>query len=164
MLSQSLDLGCGPNPKNPYHADLVYGIDIRSTDNSNIVAADLCVEPIPFEDNYFDYVTAYDFIEHIPRIVYCPKRRFAFVELMNEIYRVLKPAGIFYSSTPAYPAPQVFRDPTHVNIITEETFPMYFDNHTRWASMYGFYGSFEILSQYWHENQIYLITEMRKTS
>jgi hypothetical protein len=81
---------------------------------------------------------------------------------MNEAYRVLKPDGIFYSCTPAWPCSEVNRYPTHVNIITDETYPLYFDNKTRWATMYGFTGAFEIVNQTWHENKIYLLTTMRK--
>ena len=98
MTSKTLDLGCGTNPRNPYNADLIYGIDIRtSPDNPNIKVADLAVESIPFESDYFDAVSAFDFIEHIPRVIYMPERRFPFVLLMNEIYRVLKKGGLFYS-------------------------------------------------------------------
>jgi len=161
-MSKTLDLGCGPQPKNPYSCLEVYGIDIRSYDNPNILVADLATEQIPHQNNTFDVVTAYDFIEHVPRIIYNPNRRFPFVELMNEIYRVLVPGGLFYSHTPAFPAPAVFRDPTHVNIITEETFPFYFDDNYRWASMYGFYGKFKLEAQTWHPNQINLITIMKK--
>jgi SAM-dependent methyltransferase len=115
MVTRSLDLGCGANPQNPYNAEMLYGIDIRSKDDSHFIhEADLAVDPIPFESDFFDAVTAYDFIEHIPRIIYAPKRRFAFVELMSEIYRVLKPGGLFFSRTPVFPNPELFRDPTHV--------------------------------------------------
>jgi hypothetical protein len=55
-----------------------------------------------------------------------------------------------------------FRDPTHVNFITEETFPLYFDNKICWAKMYGFNGGFEIKMQKWHENKINLITVLKK--
>jgi SAM-dependent methyltransferase len=91
-----------------------------------------------------------------------PNRRFCFVELMNEIYRVLKVGGRFLSFTPAFPAPPAWRDPTHVNIITEETFPLYFDYQNRGASAYCFNGYFQIVDQQWHENKIHLITEMVK--
>lgn len=144
--------------------DEVYGIDIRESINEKIFRADLAVEPIPFEDEFFDVVTAYDFIEHVPRVIYMPHRRFCFVELMNEIYRVLKVGGKFLSFTPAFPAAPAWRDPTHVNIITEETFPLYFDCQNRLASMYGFNGYFEITAQSWHENNIHLITIMKKIS
>jgi SAM-dependent methyltransferase len=148
-MSKSLDLGCGLQPKNPFNAQEVYGVDVRDDAEAHIVKADLVVEPIPFPDDSFEYVTAHDFLEHIPRLIYAPQRRNAFVEVMNEIHRVLKPGGIFMSFTPAYPHAAVFRDPTHINFITEETFPLYFDNQLRWASVYGFKGSFEIVSQEW---------------
>jgi SAM-dependent methyltransferase len=119
--STALDLGCGPTPRNPFQAEEAYGIDIRDGLNKYIKCADLTVEPIPFEDNAFNFITAFDFLEHIPRIIYIPNRRFAFVELMNEVWRTLKPNGYFLSYTPIYPYSEVFRDPTHVNIMTHET-------------------------------------------
>jgi protein O-GlcNAc transferase len=160
--TRTLDLGCGSQPKNPFSADEVFGIDVRENLNANIWRADLAIESIPFPDNTFDYVSAYDFLEHIPRVIYAPARRNAFVELMNEIYRVLKVGGTFLSFTPAYPHPAAFQDPTHVNIITELTFPAYFDNVNRWAENYGFNGAFFILQQEWQG--IHLLTEMQKIS
>ncbi len=148
-MTKTLDLGCGEKPKNFFNADEVYGIDIREDLSEGIFKADLILESIPFDANYFDYVTAHDFLEHIPRIIYTPLRRNAFVEIMNEVWRVLKPGGQFLSVTPAYPHAAAFRDPTHVNIITDETFPMYFDNSQRLAAMYGFKGSFQIHQQEW---------------
>jgi SAM-dependent methyltransferase len=118
------------------------------------------VEPIPYEDNFFEYVSAHDFLEHIPRVVYVPGRRNAFVELMNEVYRVLKVGGMFLSLTPAYPHAAAFQDPTHVNIITEETFPLYFDDVNRWAAGYGFKGAFRIRIQEWRG--VHLLTVMQK--
>jgi len=161
-MAKTLDLGCGLNPKNPFNCDEIYGIDIRENKDKNILNIDLVVDPIPFEDNFFDYVSAYDFIEHIPRIIYLPKRKFAFVDLMSEIYRVLKPGGSFLSHTPAFPNSAAWRDPTHVNIITNETFPLYFDTQKCWAKMYGFIGGFEIENQHWHENKVHLVTMMKK--
>ena len=143
----TLDIGCGTNPRNPFAAQKSYGIDIRENLEKNIKYADLTVEKIPYPDAHFDYITAYDFLEHVPRVIYLPERRFPFVELMNEIHRTLKPNGIFLSHTPIYPFSPAFRDPTHVNIITEETFPMYFDDTTQAGKMYGFNGSFKILDQ-----------------
>lgn len=161
MTTKSLDLGCGPKPKNPYNATEVYGIDVRDDADAQVVRADLVVEPIPFPDNSFDFVTAHDFLEHIPRLIYAPHRRNAFVEVMNEIHRVLKPNGILMSFTPAFPHGPTFRDPTHVNFITEETFPLYFDNTHRWASSYGFKGAFDVLSQEWRG--VHLLSQLRKT-
>ena len=46
--------------QNPFNAAEVYGIDVRDDADSNIVKADLVVDPIPFPDDSFEYVTAYD--------------------------------------------------------------------------------------------------------
>lgn len=162
-MKKSLDLGCGVHPKNIFNADMVMGIDIRDCNINNIKRADLVVEPIPFDDNFFDYVTAFDFLEHIPRVLYAPERMNPFVNLMNEIYRVLncsEGAGLFYSKTPCFPFAAAWRDPTHVNIITEETFTLYFDNKNRWASMYGFIGAFEIIEQ--KIEGVHLVTILKK--
>jgi hypothetical protein len=158
-MTISLDIGCGPQPKNPFNADQVVGIDIREDLDKGIHRADLIIEPIPFGDDTFDFVSAYDFLEHVPRILYMPERRHPFVELMNEIYRVLKMGGHFVSFTPAYPHGEAFRDPTHVNIITEETF-LYFNRENRWATMYGYKGAFNISRQEWQGP--HLLTIMQK--
>jgi len=143
----TLDLGCGTNPQNPFRAEQVYGIDIRDNPSKYIKCADLTVEPIPFEDNAFDFITAFDIIEHIPKVLYAPNRRFPFVELMNEVWRTLKPNGYFLSHTPVYPYSAIFGDPTHVSVLTHETFG-YFDDVSRNAAMYGFKGSFKVVSQH----------------
>lgn len=145
--TKSLDLGCGVKPRNLFRSEASFGLDVRDDLALGIKSADLVLEPIPFEDQFFDYVTAYDFLEHIPRVVYLPERKLPFVELMNEIYRVLKPGGIFLSTTPIYPYGAAFRDPTHINILTDETFSLYFDDQHRWAKIYGFRGTFKVLEQ-----------------
>jgi len=160
--TSSLDLGCGKSPKNLFNADLVFGVDIRNDLEHGIVKADLALEPIPFPDMCFNFVTAHDFIEHVPRIIYMPTRRNCFVELMSEIWRVLKPGGRFLSVTPAYPNPAAFRDPTHVNIITDETFPIYFAGDEPAGVMYGFRGRFGMINQEWNGPYLVSILEKRE--
>lgn len=143
-----LDLGCGGQPRNAFGLPKMWGIDIKNVrDESNIKVADLAISGIPFEDSLFSHVTAFDFIEHVPRLIYAPDRRFAFVELMNEIHRVLIPGGIFMSLTPCIPHEEAYQDPTHVNYISERTFRMYFCEPNSWASMYGFNGKFVLEHQ-----------------
>ena len=156
MTTIALDLGCGGNPGNPFNADVLYGIDFNENKALNVVSADLSLESIPFGDNFFDFIVASHILEHIPRVIYLPHRRFAFVELMNEIWRVLKPNGTFLSITPAFPHPEAFQDPTHVNFITEKTFPEYFCG----PNSYGFNGAFVIELQGWREFNLF--TRMKK--
>lgn len=158
--SASLDLGCGESPRNPFNANHVYGLDIRENLEKNIRYADLAVDALPFSESMFDFVTAYDFLEHIPRVIYLPERRFPFIQLMNEVYRVLKPGGIFFSRTPFYPISSAFTDPTHVNVITADTFPMYFDDKHTWAKMYGFGGKFKLELQ--AVNDTHLVVFLKK--
>ena len=146
---RSLDLGCGCKPKDPFGTGNVFGIDVRNPDNrTEIKTSDLYIHPIPHQTSSFDYITAFNFIEHVPRLVYlAEKRHFCFIELMNEIYRVLKPGGVFASLTPAHPHPEAFQDPTNVNIITNQTFPLYFCKPHQLASKHGFKGVFTIINQ-----------------
>ncbi len=147
MHSSHLDLGCGIKPRNPYDCQKLYGVDIRHSSISGweVRSSNLAYEPIPFESSFFDSVSAYDFIEHIPRLMFIPQigTIFPFVNLMSEIHRVLKPNGIFYAETPCYPAPQIFQDPTHVNFITKDTH-LYFCGDSPDAEIYKFNGKFAV--------------------
>jgi SAM-dependent methyltransferase len=152
MAASHLDLGCGLRPKNPYGHAQVFGVDIRAglqvSGVERIEAANLSCQPIPFASHQFDSVSAYDFLEHVPRVHIDThgQTQFPFVQLMNEIWRVLKPSGLLYAVTPAYPHEKAFRDPTHVNIITHKTH-RYFTRPGLEAAMYGFHGDFELLRQ-----------------
>jgi SAM-dependent methyltransferase len=158
-MTKTLDMGCGAIPRNPFNADEMYGVDIVDGLGPHVRKADLAIEPIPYDSDSFEFVTAFDFIEHIPRVVYAPQRRNSFVEFMNEVWRVLKMGGYFLSSTPAYPHPEAFMDPTHVNIITDKTFLAYFDNVNRWAAMYGFNGAFAILQHEMRGSHLFVIMQ-----
>ena len=147
LLNTHLDIGCGDKPRNPYNRENLYGLDIRDIDSKqNIIfkKANLNYEKIPFEDNFFRSISAFDYLEHIPRILPTGinETRFPFVELMNEVWRTLQNGGRFYAITPCYPSSSAFQDPTHVNIITEATH-QYFCGDDPEALMYGFIGKFK---------------------
>ena len=139
-------------PRNPYGREELYGLDIRAGLTApgvvRIEAANLTVQPIPYPDDFFDSVSGFDFLEHVPRVVVLADGTsiFPFVRLMDEVWRVLKPGGRFYASTPAYPHEKAFRDPTHVNVIAAKTWRYFCEPYLE-GSMYGFHGRFRKLRQ-----------------
>jgi len=146
-LGRHLDLGCGSVPRNPYGRSQVFGVDIREGLGDGIASANLSVQAIPYPDTYFESVSAYDFFEHIPRVVVDVAGLtsfFPFVRLMDEIWRVLEPNGLLYAITPAYPSYKAFVDPTHVNFISKKTHE-YFVGDSPMARMYGFSGRFKVV-------------------
>ena len=150
MTTRHLDLGCGSSPRNPYSRDELHGVDIQALTTKagcEIRQANLALQPIPYPDSHFDSVSAYDFFEHVPRVLPTADftaTRFPFIELMDEIWRVLSPNGLLYAYTPAYPHAMAFQDPTHVNIITRNTHE-YFTEPQLTGRMYGFKGRFAVV-------------------
>ena len=83
---------------------------------------------------------------------------------IRECYRVLKPGGIFLAHTPAYPMQEAFQDPSHVNIISENTIEYFAGHSIETCRNYGFKGTFEIIRQEWSKDFTYwLIWEIRKS-
>jgi SAM-dependent methyltransferase len=154
LPDRHLDLGCGSSPRNPYACGQLCGVDIRALPakpDFDYRVANVVVDPIPFDDDWFGSVSAYDFIEHVPRILATADGRdtfFPFIRLMNEVWRVLAPGGRFWALTPAYPHAEAFTDPTHVNIITDRTHD-YFCGDEPLGRMYGFTGRFRALGARW---------------
>tara|TARA_E500000178_G_C16965811_1_gene728344 strand:- start:160 stop:1461 length:1302 start_codon:yes stop_codon:yes gene_type:complete len=136
---RSLDLGCGIKPQDPFKTGNSSGVDLSNPNQSpaiNIV--DVATQKLPYPDSSFEYITAFDLLQYIPNAIYFNnKPRLCLVELMNEIYRVLKPGGIFASLTPA-PSSAEAQD----NTITSETFRQYFCSPENLALKKGFRGSF----------------------
>lgn len=110
-----LDLGCG------FRKAGNIGIDAKEGNNDADIVCLLGFEPIPFLDESVDEVICRDFLEHLPKAVYLEskgKLHYPVICLINEVWRVLKPGGIFRSWTPMYPHAELFQDPTHLSAWT----------------------------------------------
>ena len=146
--SIALDMGCGSSPSNRFSASECFGVDLVESKKNKVIKCALGFDSLPFPDDYFDYLTAYDLIEHIPRYSDNAPNKTPFIFFMNECFRILKPNGVFLSMTPIYPFFGAFQDPTHNNIITKETISAYFsDRKCDIAKHYGITASFKILDQ-----------------
>jgi len=62
--SQSLDLGYGNNPRNPFLATTSKRVGINPSEDERIITRNLRRSPIPCEANSFGFVTAYNVFEH----------------------------------------------------------------------------------------------------
>jgi SAM-dependent methyltransferase len=163
MNTKHLDIGCGSSPRNPFNCDELYGVDIIEQNSVDFTykQCNVIFNTLPFNDSTFDSVSAYDFLEHVPRTTTINNQgTFPFIHVMNEAYRVLKPGGTFYAITPGYPRAEAFVDPTHVNFITKKTH-VYFTSPKYKGRMYGFNGKFEVIRKV---KWIKLTQETKKTN
>jgi SAM-dependent methyltransferase len=113
-----LDFGSGNSPRNPFLCHEIYTVDLYQSALDKYHFGIKQGDPLPFPDNYFATISAYDVLEHISRDV---DGRNLFVFYMNELCRVLKHDGYAVFVFPSFPHRDAFSDPTHVNYITEDT-------------------------------------------
>jgi len=130
-----------------------YNIDIRAEMNPDIVCDVTC--GLPFKDNSVDEILANDFLEHIPlgKTVY----------VIEEIWRVLKPDGIFRHQTPSTDGRGAFMDPHHISFWNINSWWYYCDDAHR--NLYGIKAKFkgtlkDILTDKEH-NIIHTIGDLR---
>jgi predicted SAM-dependent methyltransferase len=124
-----IDLGCGRRKKEGH-----FGIDCQQLEGVDLVCN--CNEPIPLGNNIADEINASDFLEHIDN----NKR----IHIMTEIWRILKPGGVFTSFTPSTDGRGAFQDPTHYSFWNENSFAYYSDDTYR--AMYDIKPKFEVVT------------------
>lgn len=89
----------------------------NNADHNPDVVHDLCVHPLPFPDNHFDEIHAYDVLEHLAAQ---GDYQFFFREF-SEYWRILKPGGHFFATVPSLTSPWLWGDPSHRRVICRET-------------------------------------------
>ena len=120
---KQLILGAGKYPKpriyfpgREEYEDAVK-LDINP-DNNPDVLWDLNNRPLPFEDNEFDEIHAYDVLEHVGK----QGDFISFFEEFAEYYRIIKDQGDFLITSPLWDGRWAWGDPGHTRIISKELF------------------------------------------
>lgn len=132
-----------------------YGVDIYGHERPWLKenkVCDLAFEGIPYADDMFNLVTAYDVLEHIPKVIYLqggddyPMRYNSMIELFNEVYRVLKDGGEFYFVSPKGGTNQYMADPTHITEWVEDSVNYYSGDYFGHHDTYGHTSKFKKVS------------------
>jgi SAM-dependent methyltransferase len=90
-------------------------LDINPAHKPDVVW-DLNVRPLPFSDDTFDTIRAFDVLEHLGR----QGDYRAFFDEWSEWWRLLKPGGIFYGISPHWASPWAWMDPGHTRVLGPE--------------------------------------------
>lgn len=123
-----INLGCGYS-----HIEGYVNIDNREETRPDLLCDVL--DGLPYEDATVAAVRAYDFLEHIP----IGKT----VQVITEIWRVLKPGGVFDSLTPSTDGRGAFQDPTHVSFWNRNSWFYY--SQPDYRRLYGIEADFELV-------------------
>jgi SAM-dependent methyltransferase len=116
-------LGCGSNRKKKIYLQgrqewtQLVTLDCVATHSPDVVH-DLESLPLPFPDNSFDEIHAYDVLEHTGRL---GDIKF-FFDQWSDFWRILKPDGLFFGVSPAKTSPWAWGDPGHTRLVLPEHF------------------------------------------
>lgn len=108
-----LNMGCGFKKLVDH-----WNVDIEPKCNPDEVV-DFEVTPWPYEDNFFDKITADNILEHLGQD---PK---VFTKIIKEMYRVSKDGAEWFIQVPHHRCDLFWDDYTHVRVLTPKTFQMF---------------------------------------
>jgi predicted SAM-dependent methyltransferase len=117
-----LNMGCGFNKLNDH-----WNVDVQAKCNPDEVL-DFEVTPWPYEDNFFERITADNILEHLGQ---SPK---VFTNVIKEMYRVSKDGAEWYINVPHHRCDLFWDDYTHVRPLSAKTFKM-FDQKNNFESI-----------------------------
>ena len=114
-------IGCGSNwEKKIYLPDQrdwknLVTLDINPDHGPNVLW-DLQVLPLPFIDNEFNEIHAYEVLEHVGS----QGDYKTFFAQFTEFHRILRPGGKFFATVPTPNSPWAWGDPSHTRIFCKE--------------------------------------------
>lgn len=122
ITGTELLIGCGNQKKKllalPDKEEWVDCITLDiDPDTEPNVQWDLNHLPLPFENETFEEIHAYEILEHIGQ----QGDWKTFFAQFSEFYRILKPGGHFMATTPSWDGMWAWSDPGHSRIISEGT-------------------------------------------
>lgn len=90
-------------------------LDVNN-DHKPDVVHDIASLPLPFDDDTFDEIHAYEVMEHVGRQ---GDWRF-FFDQWSDLWRILKPGGLFFGTSPASASRWAWGDPGHTRVLSPE--------------------------------------------
>lgn len=154
----NLDIGCANQLKADTDNEKWIGIDLSSEDPRCIIR-DLG-RGLPFADKTFEEVKAHNVLEHIKQEDY--------IFVWNEIYRVLKPDGVFELMVPRHTSNASIQDPTHVRMFCPDSFQYFCDDGTGKTAFnglsdgYGVKTLFKMVDNNFNEDNIIYFVVLKK--
>jgi hypothetical protein len=120
-MRAELLLGCGSSrvkkiaqPEHPDWSGLVT-LDFADTHKPDVVH-DIASLPLPFPDDSFDEIHAYEVMEHVGQQ---GDWKFFFGQ-WSDIWRILKLDGLFIGTSPHWSSAWAWGDPGHTRVISQE--------------------------------------------
>jgi len=121
-MKRELLLGCGRNLSKRLAIETEEWSNLTTLDinpgHSPDVVWNLENIPLPFEENTFDEIHAYEVLEHTGKQ---GDWRF-FLDQWSDFWRILKPGGYFAGTSPSLKSSWLWGDPGHSRAVTFESF------------------------------------------
>jgi len=119
-VTKELMIGCGSRRNkiidNGKPFDELTALDINPAHEPDVVW-NLTDLPLPFDDDTFDEIHAYEVLEHTG---VQGDYNFFFAQF-SDLWRILKPDGVLFATVPNVNSPWAWGDPSHTRVIPKET-------------------------------------------